>query len=194
MSAEKLVALLLLGGVAHADPIPEPTHARFFFGLGISPIGGRAADGRHVIEREIALVAGQPVARTLTIVEILESALVSVSDEEPRVVRDYGALLVGVRWTPFRSRRMAAPRFYLAPFVDGAAIGFSALGGVESRSVDIQQRTSEDFAPTAGLAISFMPAQGEDYAFGLEVRGRVARYDDDNEYSYTFQAVVHLMK
>lgn len=191
-----VAATVLLPRSARADDTAEQAGSRFFFGLGIIPVAGRVSDGELSRTIGISMTAGQPLGRTLHIVESIVGIWGTLPDDEPVVVRNYGGVSAGVQWTPFAPR--LEPSAFLHRYTDFTAVNVTLVVGLENRTthtyVDGKRRASDAYAPSAGCAIGYFPARGEDYALGVEVRGDVSRYSDGYEYGFTIQGVARLMK
>ena len=192
-----LVAVTLLSTRALAeDAIDVPPSSRFFFGFGLG-VGTRDYGDDTAAESVVSVIAGQPIGASLQLVEYGDS-IESLSNAPP-VLRKTFALLVGVRWTPFApQRKPSQARIRVSRFSDSAALNVALLAGVEDRSVityqmDMKENSSEWAAVTA-LAIGYTPIQGYDWAFGMELRARIAVYGEANEVAYGGQFVLCVMR
>lgn len=188
--------LALLAGAQRAGADPDDVPAagsRYFLGIGLGLASGRDSDAVELVK---SLPFGVPYGKSQQIVASVEFAEARVDDVP--TYRDHDAVLVGLRTTPWPANRERTPRHTPSRYVDFTALHVTLLVGRETCSTTTyemaERHVTSTSAPVFGFGAGYTPFQGADWAFGVEVTGRLAHYDDHNEVAYGYVLVAYLMK
>ena len=138
---------------------------------------GNVAPGRS---GAVTIQAGQRLWPRLHIVGEVSLSGPGGYSPDPAAWESHTALLLGIRWTPFRGKWVKA---LMGP---PHAIRYSDKGGLyvkASVGAGLRERYAEafedvDWAPVLNAAIGLLPLKGRDWALGLEFREQLAFYSD----------------
>jgi len=97
------------------------------------------------------------------------------------ISRNHSQVLVGVQWTPFKP---ASNRGF-----DGRA--FALRAGLGGELVDGGEFDGT-FGGVAQVSVSWLPAKGEDYEFGVELRGQTSYFAHGLEIGMAVLATVKM--
>jgi hypothetical protein len=188
-----VVAALLLAQPVAADDDPPPAASRYFLGIGAGLLAGREPK----VELVETLSFGVPIGAQYQIVAHLEHAGTRVDDMP--TYRDRSAVLAGIRSTPFRpSFRERTPPRLPWRFIDASSLYVTVLVGAESRETITyemaERHTAKAWGPLVGFGFGLIPLQGNDWGFGFDFTGRLARHDGDNDFGYGYTLFICLMK
>jgi hypothetical protein len=193
-----LVSLLVISGVAGAQPAvaprdpAQPVHRFFIIGVGfggwsrlstLPPNGGSA----------FSFQLGQRLWQGLHLVEQVD-VIGPAFSSDAGLREDHGALLVGIRWTPFHSERRLVPGSKPFPneYLDFLALyaRLSLGAGVTERSTPTSHATI--WLPTGSAALGYLPLQGRDWALGYEARLALTHFNEGFQRDWDLMIVAQL--
>jgi hypothetical protein len=181
------------GHIARAVSDDEPqVHKFLILGWGM---GGwsRLSNAAPSAGQVVTLQVGQRLRPRLHLVEEVDLVVGGAYSPDPTVTEDHGSLLVGVRWSPFRSSRRAAPPSFI-PGRYGAPLAFylrAAIGaGFNERAT--LTNDSVRWSPIVSAALGYLPAQGRDWALGMELREQVMHFSEGFQRDWAFVLIAQL--
>jgi hypothetical protein len=179
-----LVVLIVAGRpVAANTPDSREVDSRTFTALGLSVVSKRLAEDTHNDEQVLTFQLSQRVFAGLNIIEEFNSADSSKSHD---------SVLVGVSWGTRRLHKSSLDPWWWWTnryFDPGAFYAQFVVGAERVRNERITRKT---LGPAIEGSIAWLPLQGDDYSFGIEIRSLVSRYSTGLECSLSGVILVRM--
>ncbi len=133
---------------------------------------------------------GQRLTSTVSLLEDVTAVIpLEGARDTPRAVQ-HADLGVGVLWLPLTSTTRPGTMF--TPLYDPSSLIIKLSGGVSVR--DASNSDAAAYGPMLSTSFGYLPFQGLDYAFGLEVRGVLALFEGEPSASVDALLTVQLAR